>query len=68
LTLAVYIGQIRQTGIGALRWIDVAKVANVNIPRPHGRAKPVRFNETYGALVVRLYENSKRPDSPSRSR
>lgn len=60
--LAVYVGQIRQTGLDALRSINASNVAEVRYLDPTAAQNLYGFVATGGALVVRLYDASKNPE------
>jgi len=62
LPLAVYVGQIRQTGLDALKSIGAANVAEVRYLDPTAAQNQYGFVATGGALVVKLYEKPKDPD------
>ena len=65
LPLAVYIGQLRQTGIDALKSIGAANVAEVRYLDPTAAQNQYGFAATGGALIVKLYEKPKDPDPPT---
>jgi hypothetical protein len=62
LPLAVYVGQMRQTGLDALKSISAANVAEVKYLDPTAAQNQFGFGATGGALVVKLYEKPKDPD------